>query len=516
MKPTDDLHKLIQSLDKAEKRNFKLYVSRYSSAHKNNYIRLFEIIERQDEYDENAVKKMLAGEKMLKHLPSEKNYLYNLLLESLQLQLAEESVVYKLKKRIHQSSILLNRGLTEQCRKLLKRVKETAQQKELHAVILEALQIEKQVLTRNYYTGATQKDLDAIYTEEKKCLELVAETNEYWKLFSTFYRFHYGKGSVRDTESWSHVKTIFSHPLLADISRARTFQSRLDFLHIHALYYFMSGEPAKAYEYNKQQLSLLESSPEKMKEYRKRYQATLNNLLMDGLNLGLYDEVERGIAKLRKMPETFAENTSRQRADIFRLSAILELNVILKRGTFDAGSKIIPAMVKELEEYENYIVKHNLLTLYYLFAYVSFGAQKYKDAVRWLNKIINDAEEDVLQDIHAFARIFSLIVHYELKNHDLMDYLNQQTVRYLNKRSQFYRAESILLKNLKKLSSVTQTGKSLEKAFKTMETELLPLANDPSESKAFEYFDLLSWMKSKISRKDFAAVVREKILQRDL
>ncbi|MGZ5242999.1 MAG: hypothetical protein ACXWDO_00435 [Bacteroidia bacterium] len=513
MKASDDLHKLIQSLSKAEKRNFKLYVSRYDSGQKNNYIKLFEIIERQVVYDETELKEKLAGEKFLKHLPSEKNYLYNLLLESLQLQHAEESIIYKLKKRIHQAGILLKRGLTDQCIKLLKRVKESAQQKELHAVILEVLQIEKQVLTRNYYIGATQKDLDAIYAEEKKCIELMAETNEYWKLFSAFYRFHYGKGSVRDAEGWNQVKTIFSHPLLSDISKARTFQTRLDFLHIHALYYFMSGEPAKAYEYNKQQLAFLESSPERLKEYRKRYQATLNNLLMDGLNLGMYDEVERGIIKLRKLPETFDENTVQQRADIFRLSTILELNVILKRGTFESGAQRIPEMVKSLEEFENHIVKHNLLTIYYLFAYVSFGAQKYKDAVRWLNKIINDAEEDVLQDIHAFARIFSLIVHYELKNHDLMDYLNQQTVRYLNKRSKFYRAESILLKSLKKLSNITQTAKSLEKAFKSMELELQPLTSDPAESKAFEYFDIMSWVESKLSRKDFASVVKGKNLK---
>jgi hypothetical protein len=510
MKATDDLHRLIHTLSKTEKRNFKLYASKYDSQGKSNYIKLFDAIEKQEQYDEEQVKKLFSREKFIKHLPSEKNYLYNLLLESLQALHAEESLAYKLKKRIHQAAILLKRGLTDQSTKLLKKTKENALQNELYAVMLEALQLEKQILTRNYYTNTTQADLDAIYTAEKKCIELIAETNEYWKLFSAFYRFHYGKGSVRDAEGWNQIKTIFSHPLLSDISKARTFQTQLDFLHIHALYYFMSGEPAKAYEFNKQQLALLESKPEKLKEYSKRYQATLNNSLMDGLNLGLYDEVERGIEKLRKLPVNTDENTIQQRADIFRLSTILELNVIMKRGTFEKGFLRISPLVKELENYESYIVKHNLLTIYYLFAYVSFGAQKYKDAVRWLNKIINDAEENVLQDIHAFARIFSLIVHYELKNHDLMDYLNQQTVRYLNKRSKFYMAESILLKNLKKLSDATQSSRSLEKTFKDMEAELLPLAKDPVESKAFEYFDLLSWIKSKLSRKDFAYMVQQK------
>ncbi len=510
MKATDTLHKLIQSLSKAEKRNFKLYVSRYNSKEKNNYIKLFEIIEKQDIYNEAEVKNQLIGEKFLKHLPSEKNYLYNLLLESLQLLHADEILIYKLKNRIQQAAILLKRGLADQSIKILKRVKETAQQNELYAVILDALQVEKQVVTRNYFAGYAQTELDAIYTEEKKCIALIAETNEYWRLFSTFYRFHYGKGSVRDVAGWNQVKAIFAHPLLSDFSRARTFQTQLDFLHIHALYYFMNGEPAKAYDFNMRQLALLESRPDKMKDYRKRYQATLNNLLMDGLNLGLYDEVEKGIAKLRRLASDTDDKNLQQRADVYRLTTILELNVILKRGNFEPGYLRLQPLQKELELYEKHIVKHNLLTIYYLFAYVSFGAGKYKDSVRWLARIINDAEEDVLQDIHAFARIFSLIVHYELKNHDLLDYLNQQTVRYLNKRSKFYRAENILLKNLKKLSAVTHSAKALEKIFKNMETELLPLAQDENERKAFEYFDIISWIESKLSKKDFAYIVQAK------
>jgi hypothetical protein len=66
------------------------------------------------------------------------------------------------------------------------------------------------------------------------------------------------------------------------------------------------------------------------------------------------------------------------------------------------------------------------------------------------------------------------------------------------------------LKNLRNLSTITQTAKTLEKAFSKMETELQPLTTDPIESKAFEYFDVMSWIKSKLSGKDFAYIVQAK------
>lgn len=510
VKPTDDLHRLIRSLSKAEKRYFKLYASRYDTGEKNNYLKLFDAIEAQEEYAEELIKKLFGGEKFVKHLPSEKNYLYNLILDSLHLFHGEEAIEYKLKKRIHHASILFSRGLPDQSIRLLKKAKETALQQELYHVILEILQLEKQIITRNYYAGVTEEALEKIFEEEKQCISFVSEANEYWHLFSRFYRFHYRKGSSRELNEWSGMQEIIAHPLLADFSKARTLQTQLDFLHIHALYHFMAGEPAEALKYNRRYLDLLESRPDKIKYFSKRYMATLNNYLMDSLGLRKYDEVEKGIEKLRALPQQYPFYNARQiPADIFRLSSILELNVIIKVGNFITGLKKAQDIAKGLETYSGQIVKHNVLTIYYLLAYVHFGAEKYTDAIKWLSKIINDPEDTVLQDVQAFARIFALINHYELRNYDLLDYLYPSVTRYLTKRNKVFKAEGILLKYLKKLSGSAGSPRESVVIFKKLYAELLPLASDPMEQKAFEYFDLLAWVDSKIRLKPFREVVSE-------
>ena len=79
MKPSHELFRLIRSLSKSEKRFFKLMSSLQSG--EKNYIKLFDAIEKQAEYDEEAIKVQFKTETFIKHLPSEKNHLYKLILQ---------------------------------------------------------------------------------------------------------------------------------------------------------------------------------------------------------------------------------------------------------------------------------------------------------------------------------------------------------------------------------------------------------------------------------------------------
>ena len=51
-KASDSLHRLIKSLTKPEKRYFKVFSSRHVIGDQNNYLVLFDAIDRQGEYDE--------------------------------------------------------------------------------------------------------------------------------------------------------------------------------------------------------------------------------------------------------------------------------------------------------------------------------------------------------------------------------------------------------------------------------------------------------------------------------
>ena len=73
------LFELIQSLSMSEKRFFKVFSSRHVIGNENDYVKLFDLIQAMDIYDENLVVKA----KFVKNSSAEKNYLYRLILKSL-------------------------------------------------------------------------------------------------------------------------------------------------------------------------------------------------------------------------------------------------------------------------------------------------------------------------------------------------------------------------------------------------------------------------------------------------
>jgi len=58
---SDILVQLIKSLEKAEKRHFKLYIKRSSSREDLKIIQLFDAIDKSKEYEEKLILKKLPG-----------------------------------------------------------------------------------------------------------------------------------------------------------------------------------------------------------------------------------------------------------------------------------------------------------------------------------------------------------------------------------------------------------------------------------------------------------------------
>lgn len=56
-RPTDALFQLIQSLERAEKRNFKLYATRNSNSGERKVVELFDALDKMKQYDENLLLK---------------------------------------------------------------------------------------------------------------------------------------------------------------------------------------------------------------------------------------------------------------------------------------------------------------------------------------------------------------------------------------------------------------------------------------------------------------------------
>ena len=118
---TDPLFQLIQSLEKSEKRNFKLYATRNSSSEELISIQLFDALDKMDTYDEGVL--LSKNERIKKQqLSNLKAHLYKQILSSLRL-ISDNFIDISLHEQMDYARILYNKGLYHQSLKVLYKLK---------------------------------------------------------------------------------------------------------------------------------------------------------------------------------------------------------------------------------------------------------------------------------------------------------------------------------------------------------------------------------------------------------
>src|ERR1700733_12134075 len=143
---SDILFQLIKSLEKAERRNFKLYIKRSSGNEDLKIIELFDALDKLNEYDEALLLKRLPSIKK-PQLSNIKGHLYKQLLESLRLLKSTESIDMQLNEQLDFARILYNKGLYQQSLKILEKLKETSKSHYKYNFLTQVIAWEKKIET---------------------------------------------------------------------------------------------------------------------------------------------------------------------------------------------------------------------------------------------------------------------------------------------------------------------------------------------------------------------------------
>jgi hypothetical protein len=106
---TDTLFQLIHSLEKSEKRHFKLYIKRSSAKEDLKIVQLFDALDKLQDYDEKVLLKKLPGTEK-KQLHNLKTHLYKQILASLRLLKSTDSIDLQLNEQFDYAHILYKKG----------------------------------------------------------------------------------------------------------------------------------------------------------------------------------------------------------------------------------------------------------------------------------------------------------------------------------------------------------------------------------------------------------------------
>jgi hypothetical protein len=509
-KASDHLYKLVKSLSKAEKRYFKIFTSRHTIGESNNYHQLFDYIDKMSEYDEELIKDHFKNESFIERLSIAKSRLYEAILKSLDGFYSNSSIEAKLKRTLHCVEILYKKSLYSQASKQLRSAKKIAIKHEKFTSLIEIQVWEKFLIEKDNYEEISEDQLNDILNQDEDYLGKISAYVQLWHIKSKLFHHLFKQGKARSADEIKKFKSIIDNTLDKVKFDDLSTDTKYMYYHIYSAYYFAIGDSEKSYKYLRLNEELIRANTLIFKEEPNIYASVLTNLIYVCQQQKKIDEAMSYLETLRVLPEKLQLDTNEDLdLRLFASTYSIELTLYALTGEFQKGIDLIPLVEEGLKLYEEKLSAIRKASFYFNIATLYFGVEDYNNSLKWLNKLLNDIDIDKTEDLHCFAQLLNLIVHIELNNERLLPYALRSTQRYLTTRNRVYQFETIFLQFLNKIIKVKDIEQE-ETAYELLLEGIEPLEKDAFESNAFEYFDFLSWAKSKRTKQLFGDIIKSK------
>ncbi|MEO8721698.1 MAG: hypothetical protein ABI297_02195 [Ginsengibacter sp.] len=506
---TDSLFQLIHSLQKSEKRNFKLYVQRNSANNDLKVVQLFDAIDKMNSYDESVLVSKTSSIKK-QQLSNVKAHLYRQILSSLRLLESAGNIDIQLHEQLDFARILYNKGLYHQSLRVLEKIKETAKSNNQINFQIEALILEKKIETL-HITRSMQDRADQLSAEVNHNNNHLIKQSQLSNLALQLYSWYIKNGLARNKADENEIEDFFHSHLNDEIKNPEGFYEKLYYHQSYCWYAFIRQDYLMYYRHTQKWVNLFLEDSIMIQIETGNYIKGLHNLLNAHFTLRNYPGFEKTLILFEEFSNSdVVKQNDNNKIQVFVYLYIAKINQHFLEGTFQEGLKIVGEITNRLDEYNLFLDQHRTLIFYYKIASLYFGAGDFDHAIDYLNKIIN-WKVNLRNDLQCYARLLHLIAHYELGNFQLLEYLIKTVYRFMAKMQNLSLVEEEMFKFLRK--SFYLSAKKLKPEFENLLKKIKELETSKFETRAFAYLDIVSWLESKVDNKKTYEIIREKYLQ---
>lgn len=513
-KVKEGLFELIKSLSKSEKRYFKLLSSRHTIGDENNYVRLFDFIDKQEAYDEDVLFKEFKGEAFLHRFSITKKRLYDHILNALDAFYASSSIDAQLFKLMHSADILYTKSLYDQCTRILRSAEKLAEKHEKYTLLIEIKRKQKKLIENNGYSDVTSDEIEKIEQKDAFLLQHIAQYNKLWKVKSELFFQLSRKGKARSEKERQLYNLIFDKLPKNLKTDELPFDSAYLYNHIRSAYWFAVGDLEKSYIYLRANLKTFEEREGVIEINLNTYFSLLTNTIYVSEQLGYHHDSSEFLKVLKSIPTRFDVTSNEDlQIKLFASSISIELSLLTHRGEYLQAQALIPIIERGLKEFGAKISPVRKAFIQFKLATIQLGLGEFSGALKWINLILNDTELDDSEDILSYTQILDLLVHLEMKHNQLLPYALKNTQRFLKSRNRLYNFEKVFLQFVsKRIKCANELDAQV--LWEELYTDLSQIKDDSFEGLAMEYFDFISWSESKFKKKPFTELLKQKFNQK--
>ena len=448
MKDKRDIFTLISSLNKSEKRYFKLNANLYNKGKTNKYIQLFDFINKKNISEDFALSERFKHSFTANQLAVTKNYLYKMLLSSMSdFHKKQNNTKSEL---VLQIDFLLKKGLVSQAEKLIVVANKEIEKTNSLANKLEILDLELEISNYKPELLSLEK-LDSFHSEQKTILaqqELLV-----------FYKHLFYKKNIleqkADNENIVHYRIAFEGIYLESKSKANSkYHTYYSKYYLHLTNKHCSIQLNKLEDFHthgKLLISHLTNNPKATKQEPEKlvwayYSYIYSLLLLKKKSKVLdkaFDEFDNMIEK---------DLSTNKSATV--LAKMVYYFFVLKRNVSFEDNQIEEKLITTfISENEALIPLRFKMMLEYLLAYHFFNNKQFDKSVQFLHKTIYlyNQKTGVGKDVFIISKLLLAINYNELEEVDLLTNSLQSVYYYLYKTESKKVFESKLLLLIKTL-----------------------------------------------------------------
>lgn len=495
-KSTQYLVKLIESLTPTEKRQFRVHMNRSGQTSDSLFMALFDHIDKYKKYDEELILKKIPAIKK-KQLSNLKSTLYRQLLSTLRQLQRNTSINVSIRESIDYAVILYNKGLYNAALDALDKAKKMALEAKKYSSVITILELEKKIESL-YVTGSMTPKAVQLKVETDEVLEVLNINHRLSNLSLSLYGHFLKRGFVKDSTDYDYIADYFKMNLPSVSVEGLDFYGKLYYYQSHVWYHFMVQDFVNYFRYASKWVDLFKDETRwvdhELTILIKGYHNVLNAAFMSQRESKFLERLDEflilGEARLKKMNRD--EYITYQ-----SIKYVHEINAFFLNGQYAEGVEYIESSPWQMSDDPTTGWDLNRqLSSYFKVGCLYFCAGDHDRALECLHHITNNIHPDFREDIQCFARMLSLIIHYEQGNEALVSHQVISTYRYLAKREFLQEALRQVLAFLRRLPNTDRSG--LREEFVTLKKNLELVQGQEFQQIPFLYLDIIGWLDSKI------------------
>lgn len=495
----EETYELVKSLSKTEKRYFKLY-TKFQQGDK-SYLKLFDIIDKQPSYIEKNINQKFLEKNKVTNFQAVKKYLFEQLIASIKSYGAYKDLDSDHTDLIETYKVLEYKGLHGQSDRLLKKIKQLTLVDDAFNRHFSALLLEYNKEIHNTDDTGTANVL-RVLKELRSTLDIMDNYSTVGEI-SVLVRLHLRKKAYCRNEKDKEELTQIIAPLLKESEDDMLSRTALSIRKLTLCdYYLAIGQPKRAVETSKIHLELRKNAGTNDKldmltlyEYAQHIKVCISSNFFYGF--------EESMIKYKSILDSV-----RNKQKYFEVYEGWHNNLLIyynRTGQFEEGAAFLQKAQVQNADVEKQFSMRAKISLCYWTAYNKFALKDYKTALKWVQKMINTAKDDVCE--FSFAKLLLMFIHYDLKNYELLEYQVRSARRMMEKTQRLYNCEKLMLEFFNHVSDADSNSQRHQQLM-GLQKLVKALFKNPHEKTFSSYFDIDAWIESKLGGKNFADTVR--------